>query len=152
MTIRTTDESFTGLRFVRTEVEVRTANIDHEDALGRGPFCRLLVSAVVPATPGVYAWCVDDEVMYVGKARQLRQVIQGVQMARAYNDYTYVPESKLGQTSSPRVRINGLRNRAVCNGSTISWWWTATGSERAALHLEARLIREWGPVWNKAGR
>jgi hypothetical protein len=70
MTIRTTDDSFTALGFVRTEVEVRASNIDHEDELRRGPFCRLRVSAVVPLIPGVYAWCVDDQVMYVGKAEK----------------------------------------------------------------------------------
>ena len=42
---------------------------------------------------------------------------------RAYNDYTYIPPSKIGQTSSPRVRVNGLLNRALVGGANVEWWW-----------------------------
>jgi excinuclease UvrABC nuclease subunit len=88
--------------------------------------------------------------MYIGKAGQLRQIVQGVGMGRAYNEYTYVPKSKLAQASSPRVRVNGLLNRAICGGATVSWWWTETTSEAGALRLEAQLISAWQPEWNRA--
>lgn len=150
MSIHTSDDPFIANCFVKTEIETRRVNIDHKDVHGRGPFCRLHVSAAVPTSPGVYVWCVDDEVKYVGKAGELRQIVQGARMGRAYNDYTYIPKSSLAQASSPRVRINGLLNRAVCGGSTISWWWRETDSAENASLLEAQLISDWQPPWNRA--
>ena len=88
--------------------------------------------------------------MYVGKADVLRQIVHGARMQRAYNDYTYVPASKVRQASSPRVRVNGLLNRAVCDGAVVRWWWTESPSPDEATRLEARLIRAWRPLWNRA--
>lgn len=103
-----------------------------------------------PTRPGVYAWERDGEVMYVGKAGQLRQIVHGTRMGRAYNDYAYVPASKVAQISSPRVRVNGLLNQSLVEGATVTWWWLQTGTEPEARHLEAMLIAEWGPPWNRA--
>lgn len=88
--------------------------------------------------------------MYVGKARELRQIVHGTRMQRPYNDYTYLPPSKLGQLSSPRVRVNGLLNRALCEGSEVAWWWIETESLGDATQLEAQLVHEWKPPWNRA--
>jgi hypothetical protein len=144
------EDEFQSLGFVREKVETRRLNIDHPDPMNRGPFCRLRVTASVPLVPGVYAWCVDDLVCYVGKAGQLRQIVQGMRMGRAYNDYTYVPPSKLNQLSNPRVRVNGLINSELCKGNIVSWWWAETQTEASAGRLEARLIRDWDPPWNRA--
>jgi hypothetical protein len=35
-------------------------------------------------TPGVHAWATDGNVMYVGMTSQLRQVVHGTRMDRAY--------------------------------------------------------------------
>jgi hypothetical protein len=102
-------------------VTTRTLNIDHPDPVGRGPFCWLLVDDTAPTRPGVYAWVRDQEVMYVGKAGQLRQIVHGTRIGRAYNDYTYVPASNVAQISSPRVRVNGLLNRSLVAGATVTW-------------------------------
>lgn len=85
-------------------------NVDHPDPARRGPFCRVRVDDTAPPRPGVYAWACDGRVMYVGKAGQLRQIVHGTRMGRAYNDYTYMPASKVAQSGSPRVRVNGLLN------------------------------------------
>jgi hypothetical protein len=61
----------------------------------------------------VYAWVVDEAVHYVGMSSFLLHVANGARLQRAYNDYSYVPASKVAQTSSPRVRVNRLLNRAV---------------------------------------
>lgn len=71
-------------------------------------------------------------------------------MGRAYNDYTYMPASKVAQLSNPRVRVNGLLNAAITGGRTVSWWWLALESEIAALAREAALIDLWNPPWNRA--
>jgi hypothetical protein len=139
------------LGFVKCAVAATKRNVSHPtDVGGLGPFCRLAVSADVPLTPGVYAWVVDSEVMYIGMSKNLRQIVQGTRMQRAYNDYTYVPASKAGQVSNPRVRINGLLNRALCADVTVSWWFLALDSSDAAARTEARLIHEWDPRWNRA--
>jgi hypothetical protein len=139
-----------GLGFVACAVVARRLDIDHHDPAGRGPFCRLDVEDHAPERPGVYAWAVDGQVLYVGKARELRQIVHGTRMGRAYNDYTYMPPSKVWQTSSPRVRVNGLLNRALCAGSVVRWWWRESSDEQAALALEAEVIHLWSPAWNRA--
>jgi hypothetical protein len=101
-------------------------------------------------SPGVYAWVVGEEVRYVGLASFLIHVVNGARMQRAYNDYTYVPASKVAQTSSPRVRVNGLLNRALTEGHVVAWWWLAIDSLKNAKAEEARLIDRWSPPWNRA--
>lgn len=145
-----TERDLNNLGFRSCRVNATTLNINHPDATNRGPFCRLAVDDTAPPVPGVYAWVSDGAVMYVGKASQLRQIVHGKRMQRAYNDYTYIPASKVRQSSSPRVRINGLLNRALCEGGTVTWWWRETTSAIAARRLEAELIAEWKPPWNRA--
>ena len=70
-----------------------------------------------PTRPGVYAWAADGNVIYVGMASQLRQVVHGTRMDRAYDAYTYLPASKVVQINSPRVRVNGLLNRSIVAGA-----------------------------------
>lgn len=138
------------LGFRECAVAARQLGIIHDATPNEGPFCRLTVEDTAPARPGVYGWTQDDLVMYVGKAGQLRQIVHGVRMGRAYNDYTYVPASKVAQASSPRVRVNALLNQALGSGAVIAWWWYECASVEAALLLEARLINEWRPPWNRA--
>ncbi len=144
------DESDLQARGFRvSEVTARGINIDHGDTTGLGPFCRLIVNTAAPALPGVYAWVASGAVMYVGMARELIQIVDGARMNRAYNDYTYVPPSKVRQMSSPRVRINGLINRAMNDGPVISWWWLALATVVDAKQMEAKLIGMWEPPWNR---
>jgi hypothetical protein len=117
-----------------------------------GPFCRLDVtdSLDVPLRAGVYAWVTNSEVGYIGHASVLRQIVYGARMNRANNDYTYIPPSKLQQTSSPRVYVNGRLNAALVEGEEVTWWWRAEVTVHVAQRLEARLIDEWNPPWNRA--
>ena len=144
-----TDNDLLQLGFTPCKVTARELGIDHVDPHGRGPFCRLTVEDTAPLNAGVYAWAVNESVMYVGKARVLRQITQGVKMARAYNDYTYMPPSKVGSLGSPRVRVNGLLNAAMTHGDYVTWWWVETPSEILATALEAELINNWTPEWNR---
>jgi hypothetical protein len=134
--------------FVSSVVEARRLNIEHSDPEGLGPFCRLRVATTAPETSGVYAWVVDAEVFYVGKASHLLHVVEGTRLQRAYNDYTYVPPSKVAQTSSPRVRVNGLLNGVIAGGHIVTWWWMETRTVANATCLEAQLIHSWNPRWN----
>jgi len=136
--------------FQNCVVEIVRLGINHIDPNGLGPFCRLKVSDSAPETPGVYAWTVDGTVHYIGMSRFLRQITQGSRMGRPYNDYTYIPPSKVLQTFSPRVRVNGLLNAALEAGSTVAWWWSTSLMEDCAAALEAELIGKWHPDWNRA--
>jgi hypothetical protein len=142
-----TDLRYNGFR--SCAVTAVTLNIRHPDPGQLGPFCRLDVEDHAPSAAGVYSWVVNDRVMYVGKAHELRQIVRGARMQRAYNDYTYIPPSKAQQVHSPRVRINGLLNRALSESAVVTWWWTETSSPTAAGALEKRLIAEWRPPWNR---
>jgi len=64
--------------------------------------------------------------------------------------YTYMPASKVSQLSNPRVRVNRLLNAAIVEGAIVTWWWSSTDTEAAALRLEANLIGRWKPPWNWA--
>ena len=120
-----------------------------ENPLGLRPFCRLNVEDTAPESPGVYVWTVQGRVMYVGKAAVLRQIVHGVRMGRAYNDYSYIPASKVSQTHSPRVRV-GLLNAALTDGEVVAWWWKAFVSDAEARRQEAKFINSWNPPWNRA--
>ena len=117
-------------------------------------FCRLRVDDIASSSPGCYAWVLGERVMYLGRAGQLRQIVHGQRMGRAPNDYTYVaPSEPRTAPGSPRVRINGLLNRALVDGAgagVVTWWWVATADTDGARRLEARLISEWDPPWNRA--
>jgi len=145
-----TTADLAALGFQSSEVTATRLNIEHPDPLGLGPFCRLKVVTTAPTSAGVYAWVVDEAVQYVGMASFLLHVVNGARLQRAYNDYTYVPASKVAQTSSPRVRVNGLLNRAVGEGRAVTWWWLATGTVDEAKRTEAKSIYEWAPPWNRA--
>lgn len=134
--------------FFPSVVEARRLNIEHPNSGSLGPFCRLDVDTTAPETSGVYAWVVETEVKYIGKASHLLHVVKGTRFQRAYNDYTYIPASKVAQNSSPRVRVNGLLNGVMAGGQIVSWWWLATGTIADATCLEAELIDAWNPPWN----
>jgi hypothetical protein len=139
--------------FRRHRVTARRLNIVYpQDLRHMGPFCRLDVtdSLDVPLRAGVYAWVTNSEVGYIGHASVLRQIVYGARMNRANNDYTYIPPSKLQQTSSPRVYVNGRLNAALVEGEEVTWWWRAEVTVHVAQRLEARLIDEWNPPWNRA--
>jgi hypothetical protein len=144
-----TEHDLIALGFLRCSVTRTQRNINHPDPRERGPFCRLAVAEPAPERPGVYVWCVNGYVMYVGKADHLRQITHGYFMGRPFNDYTYMPLSKVRQPSNPRVRVNGLLNRAFEDNLTVSWWWLETGSAVEASRLEAELIDRWNPPWNR---
>jgi len=142
--------TLTALGFREARVRARRLDIEHPAPAGLGPFCRLDVDDLAPAAPGVYAWTVDGQVAYVGKAKDLRQITQGQPMGRAYNDYTYLPPSQASNPSDPRARVNGQLNAALVAGSSVAWWWRALETELDALAEEARLIGAWSPAWNRA--
>jgi hypothetical protein len=117
-----------------------------------GPFCRLRVETDAPQEAGVYAWAVDDEVRYVGKAVEgygLIQKVRGQRLGRAYDDYTYCPPSKALKKSQTRARVNGLLNASLVAGHVVEWWWLVAARP---AEVENLLIQRRDPLWNIALR
>lgn len=137
--------------FSCSAVAARRRDIVHNDPHELGPFCRLVVEDSAPDAPGVYAWTVDGEVVYVGKASRLTCITQGARMGRPYNDYTYIPPSQCANASDPRARVNGLINRALGRSEAVAWWWLRQETVDDAAALEGHLIDEWQPPWNRMG-
>lgn len=135
--------------FDHSSVVATQLNVVHPEVPDGGPFCRLGVATSAPLAPGVHAWVVGDEVVYVGRASHLLHMVQGAQFARAYNDFTYVPPSKAANIHSPRVRVNRLLNSAIVAGREVTWWWRATESVVEADGLKSDLIHTWHPAWNR---
>jgi hypothetical protein len=144
-----TEEDLLVRGFGPCNVAVQKLNIPHHDLFERGPFCRLVVTATVPDNPGLYAWVVDTNVMYVGESGWLREIVQGQQFSRAYNSYTYIPPSQVKRPHDPRVRVNGLLNKALDDGAVATWWWLETETKAAAEVLEKHLRDLWKPPWNR---
>lgn len=136
------------LGFTRSHVLPCRLDLCYPDPRGRGPFCRLEVELMPPALAGAYAWVADNSVGYIGRSDDLRQVVHGARMSRAYDEYTYMPPSKVTQSSSPRVLVNGRLNAALVGGAEVTWWWTAVESHLYAVQLEARLLATL-PPWNR---
>lgn len=117
-----------------------------------GPFCRLQVHTTAPQEAGVYAWVVDGQVRYVGKAVEgygLVQKVKGQSLGRAYDDYTYCPPSKALKPSQTRARVNGLLNASLTAGHVVEWWWLVAARPD---EVEGLLIERWHPLWNIALR
>ena len=81
----------------------------------------------IPDVPGVYRWVdADGRVLYVGKAKRLRQRLQNY----------FAPLETLPE----RTR------RMVTSAAGVEW--TVVSNEIEALQLEYTLIQEWSPPFN----
>ncbi|RRJ87240.1 excinuclease ABC subunit UvrC [Gulosibacter macacae] len=84
-------------------------------------------SGDIPNGPGVYRWLdADGRVLYVGKAKRLRQRLQNY----------FAPLETLPE----RTR------RMVTSAATVEW--TVVSNEIESLQLEYSLIQEWSPPFN----
>jgi hypothetical protein len=52
-------------------------------------------------------------------------------------------------TENPRVRINGRLNQVLREDAEVSWCWRTTSDAHEARQVEAALIAEWRPPWNR---
>ncbi|CAB9530352.1 system protein B [Seminavis robusta] len=81
----------------------------------------------IPSSPGVYFWKdKDDRILYVGKAKRLRQRLR----------------SYLAQGAKHTKRINVMMEKACSIDFVL------TGSDRDALLLESNLIKHHQPAYN----
>jgi len=120
-----------GLLDLAGRLGIRTLGDLHEalSARGRPNFGKIRLAERLPAAAGVYLFRArEGGVLYVGKSRNLRSRVKSY----FYGDPRKQVEDLLSQT----VSVEGI----VC------------GSEVEALALEARLIRQLEPRYNRRGK
>ena len=113
----------------------------------KGPFCVLDVASEAPVAPGVFAWAVDDKVQYVAATPFLLHVVKGYECNRLARDFACPPPRRNSHDDSANVRVNGLLNRSLTKGHTVTWWWLPIEEHAGAMARE--LTDEWKPPWNR---
>ena len=101
-----------------------------------GLFCRFRIDA--PRASGVYGWFVDDELVYIGRAANLRNRLSD-QYGRVSPRHPYAG----GQLQ--KCRMNARINQALAAGSIVAVKWIATPDY---VSLERELIGYHRPKWN----
>lgn len=99
-------------------------------------FCAFRIEA--PLASGVYGWFVDDELVYIGRAANLRNRLSD-QYGRVSPRHPYAG----GQLQ--KCRINARINEAIATSSTVTVRWIATPDYIA---LERELLAQLRPLWN----
>ena len=105
---------------------------------GHGPFCRFSVAGL-PATSGAYAVTVEQNLVYVGIATDLK---------RRWGPSGYAqiqPRNCFKGGQSTNCKVNHAILTAVRDGLVVRLWIHRTANPRP---LEALLIAELAPPWN----
>lgn len=105
---------------------------------GNGPFADLVIPEL-PAVPGVYAVTVDDDVMYVGIAENLRERWGPRGYSRIHPRNCFVG----GQSTN--CKVNAALLTALQTGTTCRLWLHVASSPRP---LEVALLATLRPRWN----
>jgi hypothetical protein len=148
--------ALTGFTFAGN-VGHRGLNIDPADpppgrrrhAYGNGPFARLVMPPL-PAEAGLYAWQMDDDVVYIGQTRmELRQRLGSNRATiSTYNTLAREPGRTNGGQQT-NCRINALANDALSRDSTLRIWYRICPPD-LALSEERKWMSEHGrPDWNR---
>ncbi len=105
---------------------------------------------------GLYAFTVDDQVMYVGMTTALEMVTHGVKgnSARGPQRYGGLANDKDCRPTQTRLRVNSLVNEQLREGRRVLHWLLPlpTATEDELRHREAELIRRWNLTvlgWNR---
>lgn len=99
-------------------------------------FCSFAVDA--PRSAGVYAWWVDGELVYIGRATSLRN-----RLSAQYGRVSPRHPFEGGQIQ--KCRINSLLNLALDGGKIVEVSWCCCEDFQAS---ERRLIEAHRPPWN----
>lgn len=99
-------------------------------------FCAFRIDA--PRASGVYGWFVDGELVYIGRAANLRN--------RLSDQYGRVsPRHPFAGGQLQKCRINTRINQALAAGSVVAAKWLTTPDYVA---VERELIAAHRPEWN----
>jgi len=105
----------------------------------------------LPALPGVYAWELGDDVVYVGQTRSglmTRLGPNGYSTISTYNTLARQPRRTNGGQQT-NCRVNALANVVLAGGGRLVIWYRVTSGEDSRLE-EARWMSEHGkPDWNR---
>jgi hypothetical protein len=119
-------------------------------AFGDGPFARLLMPKL-PAQPGLYAWQLDDRVVYLGQTRTplvKRLGSNGYATISTYNTLAREP-GKTNGGQQTNCRVNALANAAMTSGGTLAIWYRVTAANVALLEEAHWMDAHGKPEWNR---
>jgi excinuclease UvrABC nuclease subunit len=106
-----------------------------------GPRQKLQRKMRIGRTPGVYAFVVDDLIVYFGKASHLRGRV------RAYNRFLQSNDDR-----PHREAHKGLIEALAKSGQTVSVFVRQTATAAEARSYEKQWIERFDPIWNRADR
>jgi hypothetical protein len=105
---------------------------------------RVFLSCTLKPVPAVYAWGVDDDVVYVGSCERL---FQRHRIGRRGVELPGKPQYCVAQLREALVRGEQVKLYAY-SPETVDWHGMKITQR---LDIELRLIREIQPTWNVAG-
>ena len=119
-------------------------------AFGDGPFARLVMPPL-PNECGLYAWVLDDVVVYLGQTRTPlanRLGSRGYSTISNYNTLAKQSGQRNGGQQT-NCRINGLANVALAAGSSLVIWCRVTSPDEALTEEATWMTRHGKPPWNR---
>lgn len=119
-------------------------------AFGDGPFARLVMPPL-PKEPGLYAWVLDDVVVYLGQTRTPlanRLGPRGYSTISNYNTFAKQSGQRNGGQQT-NCRINALANGALAAGSKLVIWCRVTSPDQAPIEEATWMTRHGQPPWNR---
>lgn len=132
-------------------VETTAGRLRH--VYGDGPFAVLRMPAL-PASPGLYLWCLSGAPVYVGQTRgTLRSRLgpNGYSRISTYNTFAREPGRTNGGQQT-NCRINGMANAELRAGQELTLWYRVTAATEA-LEAETEWMRRNGlSPWNRQDR
>ena len=117
---------------------------------GNGPFAKLVMPKL-PTEPGLYAWQLDDIVVYLGQTRTplaKRLGPNGYATITTYNTLARQP-GKTNGGQQTNCRVNTLANAALAVGSHLVIWFLVTPPEQALTAEAVWMARHGKPEWNR---
>ena len=105
---------------------------------GSGAFCKFKIPNKFVES-GVYAICIDDELLYIGECEVLSK-----RFCTGYGNIS--PKNCYLGGQQTNCRINKLIYEQAKNGKKILLYFHETEKRKA---IEKELIEKYNPVWNK---
>jgi hypothetical protein len=104
---------------------------------GQGPFCHFSIDPIMwSEVSGVYAYFIDDDLVYIGQALNLAQ--------RFNQGYGYIaPRACYDGGQSTNCKMNKIVLDAIKNGKSVALYFCTTGDFH---RIERDLIGHYNPI------
>lgn len=129
------------IRAIMPQQEYHAANSSYVHRYGWGPFCSFTITTEREEATGVYAICSGDSILYIGETTDI-----DTRFNQGYGSIH--PRNCFEDGQETNCRINSLLREAAMNWHSLHLFFYETENRKA---LEAQLIPEVNPPWNKTG-